>query len=275
MMTENNCGKQTGKRYYWLKLQDGFFNSKRIKKLRRLAGGDTYTIIYLKMQLLAIKSGGILRWTGVEDDFASELALDLDETPDNVAVTLQFLLTYGLAETSDNINFFLPYAVENTGSETTAAKRMRDMRERNNAAISSNDVTQPSNRVTQASQCYSDVTPQLRDRYGEIEIEKEKELDREIESEKEKDTFFSQVGGKGESEGKNRAPANSPPPTVENPVDSSIPSDTARRERIAYWKTRVECFARRGYDPTSMYNLAKIQNGITREEIDNYREADA
>jgi hypothetical protein len=36
------------KRYYWLKLQDGFFDSKRIKKLRKLAGGDTYTIIYLK-----------------------------------------------------------------------------------------------------------------------------------------------------------------------------------------------------------------------------------
>ena len=38
-----------GKRYYWLKLKDDFFTSKRIKKLRAMAGGDTYLIIYLKL----------------------------------------------------------------------------------------------------------------------------------------------------------------------------------------------------------------------------------
>ena len=59
-----------GKRYYWLRLHHDFFDSKRIKKLRRMAGGDTYTIIYLKMQLLAMKTDGTLTWTGLEDDFA-------------------------------------------------------------------------------------------------------------------------------------------------------------------------------------------------------------
>lgn len=147
------------KRYYWLKLQDGFFNSKRIKKLRKLAGGDTYTIIYLKMQLLAMKTGGILKWTGLEESFADELALDLDEDPDNVAVTMRYLLSVGLAETDDNSKFFLPYAVENVGSETSAAKRMRDMRERNN------------------------VTPMLHERYGEkeIDIDIEKEIEKDVE----------------------------------------------------------------------------------------------
>ena len=67
-----------GKRYYWLKLKDDFFTSKRIKKLRNQAGGDTYTIIYLKMQLLAMKTDGVLTWTGLEENFAEELALDLD-----------------------------------------------------------------------------------------------------------------------------------------------------------------------------------------------------
>ena len=47
------------KRYYWLKLKDDFFTSKEIKKLRRVAGGDTYTIIYQIMLLLAIKSDGM------------------------------------------------------------------------------------------------------------------------------------------------------------------------------------------------------------------------
>ena len=55
-------------RYYWLKLNKDFFKSKRIKKLRKLAGGDTYTIIYLKMQLLAISENKIL-WIFGKTDF--------------------------------------------------------------------------------------------------------------------------------------------------------------------------------------------------------------
>ena len=42
--------KTENRRYYWLKLKDDFFKDKKIKKLRQLAGGDTYTIIYLKLQ---------------------------------------------------------------------------------------------------------------------------------------------------------------------------------------------------------------------------------
>ena len=48
------------KKYYWLKLYSDFFTSKRIKKLRKLAGGETYTIIYLKMQLLALGNNGYI-----------------------------------------------------------------------------------------------------------------------------------------------------------------------------------------------------------------------
>ena len=147
-------------RYYWLKLQDGFFGSKRIKKLRKIAGGDTYTIIYLKMQLLAMKNNGVLEYTGLESTFAEELALDLDEEPENVAVTVNYLLSCGLMETTDNKEFFIPYAVMNTGSETAAAKRVRDHRER------------------KALQCNADVTEVKR--IGNAEIEKE--IEKEIES---------------------------------------------------------------------------------------------
>lgn len=93
------------KRYHWLKLKDDFFSSKRIKKLRKLAGGDTYTIIYLKMQLVAMKHDGIITFTGLEKSFADELALELDETPENVTVTVQYLLSCGLLEMPDDIHF--------------------------------------------------------------------------------------------------------------------------------------------------------------------------
>lgn len=129
------------KRYYWLKFRDDFFDSKRIKKLRKMAGGDTYTIIYLKMQLKALKSDGILEFTGVEDDFASELALDLDEPVEDVKMTLMFLLQYGMCECSDNTHYFLPYVIENTGSETASTQRVRDYRERQKALQCNNSVT--------------------------------------------------------------------------------------------------------------------------------------
>ena len=48
------------KKYYWLKLMNDFFTQPRIKKLRKIAGGDTYTIIYLKLQLLSLKTNGVL-----------------------------------------------------------------------------------------------------------------------------------------------------------------------------------------------------------------------
>ena len=157
-----------GKRYYWLKLKDDFFTSKRIKKLRNMAGGDTYTIIYLKMQLLAMKSDGVIRWTGLEENFADELALDLDEKPDDVSVTLLYLLKTGLAETQDNISFFFPYAIENTGSEGASAQRVRDFRDRQ--ALQCNaDMLQSNACVTQVKQICN----------GEKEIEKDIEIDTE------------------------------------------------------------------------------------------------
>jgi len=75
------------KKYYWLKMTDQFFEDKAIKKLRKIAGGDTYTIIYLKMLLTAIKQGNKMYFEGIEDDFMEELALELDEDTDNVKVS--------------------------------------------------------------------------------------------------------------------------------------------------------------------------------------------
>ena len=151
------------KKFYWLKLQDGFFDSKRIKKLRKLAGGDTYTIIYLKMQLVAMKKGGILEYTGLEKTFAEELALELDEEPENVCVTVNYLLSCGLLEASSEDEYFVPYAVMNTGSESSSTRRVREHRER------------------KALQCNADVTPVKQICNTEIEKEIEKETDTEIE----------------------------------------------------------------------------------------------
>lgn len=155
----------TEKRYYWLKLKDDFFSSMRIKKMRRLAGGDTLTIIYLKLQLKAMKSDGSLEWTGLEANIFDELALDLDEEPGNVEMCLRYLLSCGLAEADEATQkIFLPWAIANTGSESSSAERVRRFRENQKALP-----------------CNADVTPQLRT----CNTEKEKDIEKDTEIEKE------------------------------------------------------------------------------------------
>lgn len=153
------------KRYFWLKLHKDFFQRKEIKRLRKIAGGDTYTIIYLKMLLRSIMSDGKLYFDGLEDDFASELALDLDEKEENVQITIQYLLKSGLLEMCSDEEYYLPDTKDSTGCETAVASRVRKHRERKKAL-----------------QCNTDVTQVKQLCNGEKEKEKEKELEIELDN---------------------------------------------------------------------------------------------
>lgn len=157
------------KRYYWLRLHKDFFQKKEIKRLRRVAGGDTYTIIYLKMLLRSIIDGGKLYFDGYEDTFVSELALDIDEDEQNVQITVNYLLKNSLLIECENDEYYLPEANNNTGSETAAASRMRKLREKSKDP-ECNNVTPLCNNVTPMLQ---ECSQSLQTCYGEIEIEKE------------------------------------------------------------------------------------------------------
>lgn len=159
------------KRYYWLRLHKDFFQKKEIKRLRRVAGGDTYTIIYLKMLLRSIIDGGKLYFDGYEDTFVSELALDIDEDEQNVQITVNYLLKNGLLIECENDEYYLPEASNNTGSETAAASRMRKLRDKSKD-LECNNVTPLCNNVTPMLQ---ECSQSLQTCYGEIE--KEIEID--------------------------------------------------------------------------------------------------
>lgn len=162
-------GNQMAKRYFWLKLREGWFRDKRIKKLRTIAGGDTYTIIYLKMQLLSLKDEGKLYFEGVEDDFASEIALEIEEEPDDVKITINYLMAKGLLEVMNADEYFLTEVPQSIGKETESAEKMRRLRAKNK------------------SQCDLIVTNSDTDIEIDIDtdIEQEKESDTELKKEKE------------------------------------------------------------------------------------------
>ena len=112
-------GNETNnKRFYWLKLQDNFFKNARIKKLRKIAGGDTYTIIYLKLMLLTTKSNGLFIYEGIENTIEEEIALKLDEKVEDVKILWCYLLANQMVQEQTNGDVLIPEVSCNVGSET-------------------------------------------------------------------------------------------------------------------------------------------------------------
>lgn len=176
------------KRYFWLKLYDDFFTSKRIKMLRSIAGGDTYTIIYLKMQLKALKTDGYLYFDGVLNNFADELALDLDENPDNVRMTINYLQSVGLLETSDGEQYKLPFLDKCIGSECASTQRSRECRLRKRQQ----EALQCNNSATHMQQVCNVEIEKRRDRE---DIEIDKDIDKDTCSEPSKKPMASKPDG--------------------------------------------------------------------------------
>lgn len=167
------------KKFFWIKLKQDFFNDPYIKLLRRMAGGDTYTIIYLEMLVKSASTDGMLYFQGAGQDIAEELSLILGENVEDVRALLAYLEAKKLIthpEIKEDV--FLVASADLTGSETDSAMRMRKFRERQTLHGNSN-----------TSLSYADVT----DRYDKKEIEIDKELDIETEREQETDNKQSSV----------------------------------------------------------------------------------
>jgi len=65
------------------------FRSERFNRLRHIAGGETFTVIYLKMVLKAMSSGG----TVTEEDLEN-----LGEGRDDVSFAVMVMLSLGMIE---------------------------------------------------------------------------------------------------------------------------------------------------------------------------------
>lgn len=147
------------KRYYWIQLAQDFFKSKEMKLLRKIAGGDTHTIIYLKMMLISLEDGGHIYYDGLADNLAEEIALVIDENVEDIKITLIFLESKGLLTRKNDRDYFLEQVPEMVGSETASTRRSRKHREL--TALHCNTIATTCN--------------------GDIDIEKEKDIDTEIE----------------------------------------------------------------------------------------------
>lgn len=134
-----------------------------------MAGGDTYTIIYLEMLVKSANADGMLYFQGAGQDIAEELALTLDENVEDVRALLAYLEAKKLIthpEIKEDV--FLVASTDLTGSETDSAIRVRKFRERQ-ALHSNGRALQSNTYVTNGN--------------DKLEIEKELEIDTNVQKE--------------------------------------------------------------------------------------------
>ena len=154
----------SNKRYYWLQLKENFFNSKEMKLMRKLPGGEEITIIYLKIMLTSLENEGVIFYEGLAEDLAEELALEIGEDVESIRMALMFMEKKRLITTNDSYSYKLEQVPELVGSETASARRVRKHRE-NKKALQGN----------------TGVTKRICDIDLEIEIEKEIDIEKDLE----------------------------------------------------------------------------------------------
>ena len=128
------------KRYYWLKLEENYFDLKVQKALRKLPSGSDMLICYLKMQLKYLNTGGIIEYQGICDDLSQELALDLDEEEDLVKMTLAILEKWKVIEACQE-GLYITEMQSRIGSKSDTALRVARHREKQKMLHCNNDVT--------------------------------------------------------------------------------------------------------------------------------------
>ncbi|WP_420836572.1 phage replisome organizer N-terminal domain-containing protein [Anaerosphaera multitolerans] len=170
------------KRYYWLKLKEDFFKQNEIKRLRKIAGGDTYTIVYLKLLLLSLKDEGKIYFDCVGDSFIDELALELDEKEDDIQVTVNYLLQKNLMSIVEDDEYYLNEIPTMIGSESESAERVRRHREKQQALQCNSDELHCNNDVTQS-----------KSKESELNIELNKDINNRVIELKEKENLFTPV----------------------------------------------------------------------------------
>lgn len=133
----------TNKKYFWFKLKNTYFNQLTQKKMKRQEHGKDMQIIYLRMILLSLDKDGFILYQGVYDSLEEELSEEFDEPVEMIHLTVNFLIENNMMSVNENDNsFFIPEALECTGSECESAERVRKHREEKKKLQCNKDVTQ-------------------------------------------------------------------------------------------------------------------------------------
>lgn len=153
--------------YFWLKIDKKFFDNIFIKRLKTVPGGDTMTVIYIRLMLESLESDCILYYEGYFDNLKEELALKLDVSEDDIDMTMAYFTKCGLIQIDEDKNAELPQAKALVESETNWANYKREQRKKTKL-----EEVQPS--LTFSNSCPTEIEKEL-----DIELDIEVEVDKE------------------------------------------------------------------------------------------------
>ena len=125
-----------GKRYYWLKLKDDFFQQHKIKVLKSLPNGRLYALIYVELLAESTSHEGELRYSKMLPYDTVTLAAVIDEDKDNLEKAIETFQRLELAEVLDDGTIYMMEIQKMIGSETGGAERKREYRERSKGTLS-------------------------------------------------------------------------------------------------------------------------------------------
>ena len=118
-------------KFYWLKLQEDFFENEALEWLEEQENGEKYSLFYLKLCLKSLKTNGILiRHVGemlVPYDENSLAKLTKTE-PDIVACAMELLTEIGLIKILDNGEIYLTQIENQIGKKSIGAYKKEQQR---------------------------------------------------------------------------------------------------------------------------------------------------
>lgn len=115
-------------RYYWLKLDRGFFKRHDIAIIEDMPNGKDYVLFYLKLMLESVDHEGALRFSDTIPYNEQMLASVTRTNVDIVRSALRMFEELGMVEVFDDKTMFMTEVAKLLGSETYAAKRKREQR---------------------------------------------------------------------------------------------------------------------------------------------------
>lgn len=121
------------KRFYWLKLDRGFFKRHDIRIVEGMPNGKEYVLFYLKLMAEAVDHEGELRFSDTIPYDAQMLSIITNTNVDVVRAAMKLLQELGMVEILDDKTIFLRETAKLLGAEGEGSAKMREFRQRKRA----------------------------------------------------------------------------------------------------------------------------------------------
>lgn len=125
-MKGNIMAKDDDKRFYWLKLDKGFFKKPKIKIIEGMPNGKDYILFYLKMLCESTSHEGNLRLSETIPYNDEMLAIITNTNIDIVRSAIKVFTELQLMEILDDGTIYMEEVQKMIGSETGQTQRKRE-----------------------------------------------------------------------------------------------------------------------------------------------------